>query len=67
MEWNGDHIRENQIDKVFDKAEADMKVKTEANVYEPFEEVVQLVGVKQLEDVSTIVEDEINVDVIRKF
>ena len=44
-----------------------MKVKTEANVYEPFEEVVQQVGVKQLEDVSTIVEDEMNVDVICKL
>ncbi len=44
-----------------------MKVKTEANVYEPFEEFVQQVGVKPLDDVSTIVEDEMNVDVIHKF
>ena len=43
MEWNGDHIPENQIDKVFDEAEADMKVKTEANVYEPFGEFVKQV------------------------
>ena len=67
MEWNGDHIRENPIDKVLDEAEADMKVKTEANAYEPFEEVVQQVVVKQLEDVSTIVEDKMNFDVIHKF
>ena len=39
-----------------------MKVKTEANVYEPFEEFVQ-----PLDDVSAIVEDEMNADVIHKF
>ena len=44
-----------------------MKVKTEANVYEPFEVFVQRVGVKPLEDVSAIVEDEMNVDVICKL
>ena len=44
-----------------------MKDKTEANVYNPFAEFVQQVGVKRLEDVSPIVEDEMNVDVIRKF
>ena len=44
-----------------------MKVKAEANVYPHFEEFVQKVGVKPLEDVSAIVEDEMNVDVIRKF
>ena len=44
-----------------------MKVKAEANVYEPFEEFVQQVGVKPLEDVSAIDEDQMNVDVIRKF
>ena len=44
-----------------------MKVKTEANVYEPFEKFVQQVGVKPLEDVSSIDEDEMNVDVIRRF
>ena len=31
-----------------------MKVKTEANVYEPFEEFVQEVGMKPLDDVSAI-------------
>ena len=44
-----------------------MKVKTEANVYEPFEEFVQQVGVKPLDDVSAIVEDAMNVYVIHKF
>ena len=44
-----------------------MKVKTEANVFNPFEEFVQQVGVKPLEDVSAIVEDELNVDVPFKF
>ena len=44
-----------------------MKVKTEANVYEPFEEFVQQVGVKPLDDVSANVEDAKNVDVIHKF
>ena len=44
-----------------------MKVKTEANVYEPFEEFVQQLGVKPLDDVSVIVEDEMNVDEIRTF
>ena len=43
-----------------------MKVKTDANVYNPFEEFVQQVGEKPLEDVYALVEDEMNVDVIRK-
>ena len=44
-----------------------MKVKIEANVYEPFEEFVQQVRIKPLEDVSAIFENEINFDVISKF
>ena len=44
-----------------------MKVKTEANVYEPFGEFVQQVGVKPLDAVSANVEDAKNVDVIHKF
>ena len=40
-----------------------MRVKTEANVFNPFEEFVQQIGVKPLEDVSAIVDDEMNVDV----
>ena len=35
-----------------------MKVKTEASVFNPFEEFVLQIGVKPLEDVSAIVEDE---------
>ena len=38
-----------------------MRVKTEANVFNPFGEFVQQLGVKPLEDVSAIVEDEMNV------
>ena len=44
-----------------------MKVKTEANVFNSFEEFAQQIGVKPLEDISAIVEDEMNVDVICKF
>ena len=44
-----------------------MKVKTEANVYEPFEKFVQQVGVKPLDDVSANIGDAKNVDVIHKF
>ena len=44
-----------------------MKVKTEANVYEPFEEFVQQVGVKPLDDVSANIEDAKNVDVIHNL
>ena len=33
-------------DELFDTINGDMKVKTEASVYEPFEEFVQQVGVK---------------------
>ena len=44
-----------------------MKVKTEANVYEPFEEFAQQVGVKLFDDVSAIFEDAMNVDLKHKF
>ena len=44
-----------------------IKVKTEANVYEPFEEFVQQVGVKPLDDGSANVEDAKNVDVQVQF
>ena len=44
-----------------------MKVKTDANVNNPFEEFVQQVGVKPLEDVYAIVDDEMSVDLRRKF
>ena len=54
-------------DELCDTIQGDIKVKTDANVYNPFEEFVQQVGVKPLEDVSAIVEDEMNVVVIRKF
>jgi hypothetical protein len=41
-----------------------MEVETEANVYEPFGEYVKQVEIKPLDDTSTEVENEMNVDVI---
>ena len=54
-------------DELCDTIQGDIKVKTDANVYNPFEEFVQQVGVKPLEDVYAIVDDEMSVDLIRKF
>ena len=44
-----------------------MKFMAEANVYKTFEEFVQQVGRKPLDDVSDIVEVEMNVDVKHTF
>jgi hypothetical protein len=41
-----------------------LEVETEANVYEPFDEYVEQVEMKQLDDASAEVENEVNVDVI---
>ena len=41
-----------------------MEVGTEANVYEPFDEYVNQVEMKLLDDTSAEVENEMNVDVI---
>jgi hypothetical protein len=41
-----------------------MEVETESNVYETFDEYVQQVEVKPLDDTSAEVEKEMNVDVI---
>ena len=41
-----------------------MEVETEANVYEPFDEYVNQVEMKLLDDTSAEVENEMNVDVI---
>ena len=54
-------------DELCDTIQGDIKVKTDANVYNPFEEFVQQVGVKPLEDVYAIVDDEMSVDLIRTF
>ena len=45
----------------------DMKVETEPNVYEQYEEYAKQVEVKQSDDISAEVEDEKNVDVISRF
>ena len=41
-----------------------MEVETEANVYEPFDEYVNQVEMKLLDETSAEVENEMNVDVI---
>ena len=52
------------MDELCDTIKDDMKVQSEANLFEPFEEFVKQVGVKPFEYISTEVENEKNVDVI---
>ena len=52
------------MDELCDTIKDDMKVQSEANLFEPFEKFVQQVGVKPFEYISTEVENEKNVDVI---
>ena len=44
-----------------------MDVETEPNVYEQYAEYVKQVDVKQSDDISAEVEDEMNVDVISRL
>jgi hypothetical protein len=44
-----------------------MEVETERNVYEQYEEYVKQVEVKQSDDISAEVEDEMNVAVISRL
>ena len=50
------------MDELCDTIKNDMKVQSEANLYEPFEEFVKQVGVNPFE--STEVENQKNVDVM---
>ena len=52
------------MDELCDTIKDDMKVQSEANLYEPFEEFVKQVGVKPFEYISTEVKNEKNVDVL---
>ena len=56
----GDDVMEELCDKIKD----DIKVQSEANLFEPFEEFVKQVGVKPFEYISTEVKNEKNADVI---
>jgi hypothetical protein len=53
-------------DELCDTIKVDMKVETEPDVYEQYEEYVKQVEVKQLDDIFAEVEDE-NVNVISMF
>ena len=57
-------MTDNVKDELCDMIKDDMKVWTEANVYEPFGEFVKKVYVKPLEYKSIEVENDMNVDVI---
>ena len=52
------------MDELCDTIKDDMKVQSEANLYEPFKEFPKQVGVKPFEYISTEAENEKNVDII---